>query len=60
MSRLYVIYGLIVIGLMGVADYRGWGLTSINQGRTVPQSVRDNPGSYRPAYGEFRHFTGGK
>ena len=60
MNRLYLIYGLIVIVLMGVADYRGWALSFVNQGRTVPNSVRDNPGSYRPAYGAFRHYIGGK
>ncbi len=60
MSRVYLAYGLLVIGLMGIAEYRGWSLTAGTQGRTVPKSVRDNPGSYRPAYGPFRHFTGGK
>jgi len=60
MIKVYVIYGLMVIGLMSVANYRGWGFFGVSQGRTVPKSVRDNPGSYRPAYGGFRHFTGGK
>ena len=60
MTRLYLAYGLLVVGLMGVAEYRGWSLTAGTLGRTVPKSVRDNPGSYRPAYGPFRHFTGGK
>jgi len=60
MTRVYLAYGLIVIGLMGMAEYRGWSLAAASQGRTVPTSVRDNPGSYRPVYGGFRHFTGGK
>jgi hypothetical protein len=60
MSRLYLAYGLIIIGMMGMAEYRGWSLASAAQGRTAPRSVRDNPGSYRPVYGGFRHFTGGK
>jgi hypothetical protein len=50
----------MVVGLMGTAEYRGWRLTSFNEARTVPKSVRDNPGSYRPVYGGFRRFTGGK
>ena len=29
---------------MGTAEYRGWRLTSVNEARTVPKSVRDNPG----------------
>lgn len=60
MSKLYFIYGLLVLGLMGTAQYEGWRLTSVAEARTVPKSVRDNPGSYRPVYGGFRHFTGGK
>jgi hypothetical protein len=60
MSKVYLVYGLIVIGIMGTAQYRGWRLTSVTTGRTVPKSVRDNPGSYRPVYGGFWHFGGGK
>ncbi|HEY7288666.1 MAG TPA: hypothetical protein VH583_02430 [Vicinamibacterales bacterium] len=60
MAKLYFVYGLIVVGLMGFADYRGWTFPAGTMGQTVPKSVRDNPGSYRPAYGSFRHFFGGK
>ena len=60
MSKAYLLYGLVVIGLMGTAQYRGWRLVSLNEARVVPRTVRDNPGSYRPVYGGFRHFTGGK
>ena len=60
MSKLYLLYGLVVLGMMSTAQYRGWRLTSVAQGQIVPKSVRDNPGSYRPVYGGFRHFTGGK
>ena len=60
MSRMYLAYGLVVIGLMGAAQYQGLRLTSVTEARTAPKSVRDNPGSYRPVYGGFRHFTGGK
>jgi hypothetical protein len=60
MTKLYLLYGLVVVGLMGTAEYRGWRLTSFNEARTVPRSVRDNPGSYRPVYGGFGRFTGGK
>jgi hypothetical protein len=57
---MYLLYGLLVIGLMGTAQYQGWSLSSFTETRTVPKSVRDNPGSYRPVYGPFRRFTGGK
>ncbi len=60
MSTLYLLYGLLVVGLMATAQYEGWRLLPIAEGRTTPRSVRDNPGSYRPAYGGFRHFNGGK
>ena len=60
MSSLYLLYGLVVVGLMATAQYEGWRLTSVTSAQTVPRSVRDNPGSYRPVYGGFRHFTGGK
>ena len=60
MTKIYLLYGLLVVGLMGTAQYQGWSLASVTQTRTVPKSVRDNPGSYRPVYGPFRHFTGGK
>jgi hypothetical protein len=60
MSKVFLLYGLIVIGLMGTAQYRGLRFTSVAQGRAAPRSVRDNPGSYRPIYGGFGHFRGGK
>ena len=60
MTRLYIAYGVIVIALMGAAQYEGWRLSPATMTRTTPKSIRDNPGSYRPAYGGFGHFTGGK
>jgi len=60
MTRFYVAYGLVVIALMGTAQYRGWRFSPATETRTTPRSIRDNPGSYRPVYGGFRHFTGGK
>jgi hypothetical protein len=60
MSKLYLLYGLIVVGTMAAAQYEGWRLTAVNEGRVAPKTVRDNPGSYRPVYGGFRRFMGGK
>jgi hypothetical protein len=61
MIKLYLLYGLVVLGLMATAQYQGWRLTPVAEGRTMPQSLRDNPGSYRPVYGGgFWHFGGGK
>lgn len=60
MRNLYLAYGIIVLGLLGVAEYRGWSLDSVNQLKNVPKSVRDNPGSYRSVYSGYHHYTGGK
>ena len=58
--KLYLIYGLAILGLMGTAQFRGWSLASVNEVKNVPRSVRDNPGSYRSVYGFYHHYTGGK
>jgi hypothetical protein len=60
MSKLYLLYGLIVLGGMATAEYQGWRLTPVGESRIAPKTVRDNPGSYRPVYGGFRHYMGGK
>ena len=57
---LYLLYGLIVLGTLGAAEYRGWSLDSVNEVKNVPRSVRDNPGSYRAIYSGYHHYTGGK
>jgi len=58
--KLYLVYGLAVLGLMATAQFRGWSLASVNEVKNVPRSVRDNPGSYRSVYGFYHHYTGGK
>jgi len=58
--KIYLIYGVLVLGMVGVAQYRGWSLDSMNQVKNVPKSVRDNPGSYRSVYSSYHHYTGGK
>jgi len=58
--KIYLGYGLIVLGLLGTAEYRGWSLNSVSEVKNVPKSVRDNPGSYRSVYGYYHHYTGGK
>ena len=58
--NLYLLFGLIVMGTLGVAEYRGWSLNAVNEVKNVPRSVRDNPGSYRSVYSSYHHYTGGK
>jgi hypothetical protein len=58
--KLYLAFGLLVVGLMGTAQYRGWSMAAVNELKNVPKSVRDNPGSYRSVYSSYHHYTGGK
>jgi hypothetical protein len=58
--KLYLAYGVLILGSVGYAQYRGMSLDSMNQLKNVPRSVRDNPGSYRSVYSGYHHYTGGK
>ena len=58
--RLYLAYGLLVLGGSGYAQYTGLSLDRVNQLKNIPKSVRDNPGSYRSIYSGYHHYTGGK
>jgi hypothetical protein len=51
---------LILLGVVAVAEYRGWSLTSVNELKNVPKSVRDNPGAYRSHYMYYPRHIGGK
>jgi hypothetical protein len=53
-------YGMIVLAIVSLAEYRGWSLNRVDEVLNVPRSVRDNPGSYRSVYGYYHHYTGGK
>ncbi len=57
---LYLLYGLLLLSLTGAAEYRGWSLTSVNEVKNVPKTVRDNPGAYRSHYRYFPRYFGGK
>lgn len=54
---VYVVVALLLIATLAWAERRGWTPTPPTEVRNVPRSVRDNPGSYRPAYHPF--FFGG-
>jgi len=58
--KLYLAYGLLVLGGTAFAQHSGWSLDRISQLNNVPKSVRDNPGSYRSVYGFYHRYTGGK
>ncbi len=56
----YLLYGLALLGLVTMAEYRGWSLTSVNEMKDVPKSIRDNPGAYRAHYAFYPRYFGGK
>ena len=58
--NLFLIYGIVVIAAVSLAEYQGWSLNRVDEVKNVPKSVRDNPGSYRSVYGYYHHYTGGK
>ncbi len=57
---LYLLYGVLLLALVGVAEYRGWSFLSVNEVKNVPKSVRDNPGAYRAHYSHYPRYFGGK
>ena len=59
-TALFVIYGVLLLGVTSVAEYRGWSFTRVNQQRVLPKSIRDNPGAYRSSYGGYSRYIGGK
>lgn len=57
----YAAFGALVLLLLAVAELRGWSLDKTTETLNVPRTVRDNPGSYRPAYlytGSGRYLRG--
>lgn len=56
----YLAYGVLLLGLVGAAEYRGVSLSSVNQLKDVPRTVRDNPGAYRSHYAFMPRYSGGK
>ena len=56
----YLAYGVLLLGLVGVAEYRGMSFASVNEVKNVPRTVRDNPGAYRSHYAFLPRYIGGK
>ncbi len=56
----YFAYGLALLTGLMWAEYRGWSLSSVDQVKNVPKTVRDNPGAYRAHYGFYPRYVGGK
>jgi hypothetical protein len=62
MRRGYLIYGLLVLSILVVAEYRGWSFLPVSQVRQdiVPGSIRDNPAAYRTQFIRNTRYVGGK
>ena len=60
MRLLYLIFGLLLLGSAGYADYRGMSLLRATELKNVPRSIRDNPGAYRSLYRGSNRYFGGK
>jgi hypothetical protein len=58
MTTAYGLFAGCVLAALAWIQFTGWSPFGVSQDR-VPQSVRDNPGSARPAYGT-RSYTGAK
>ncbi|HYR12436.1 MAG TPA: hypothetical protein VEQ60_31905 [Longimicrobium sp.] len=59
--RWYVIFGTVVIALVGLVELRGWApFSNAREGQPAPRSVRDNPGAYRVHYTGSGRYVGGK
>jgi hypothetical protein len=59
-NPIYMAYGVLLLGLLGAAQYTGWSLQKVNEVKNVPKTVRDNPGAYRSHYGGYYRYFGGK
>ena len=57
---IFLTYGIVLLGLVGLAEYTGWSPGRVNELRNVPKTVRDNPGAYRSTYGGYSRYIGGK
>lgn len=59
MTRAYGVFAAVVLALLTWIHFTGWSPANVTEEKGVPKSVRDNPGSYRSAYGA-RSYTGAK
>jgi hypothetical protein len=58
-TRAYGVFAATVVAALAWIHFTGWSPSPATEDRAGPRSVRDNPGSSRPAYGA-RPYTGAK
>ena len=59
-NPLYSLYGVVLLAMTALAQWRGVSFSSINEVKNVPKSIRENPGVYRSHYSWLPHWFGGK
>ena len=59
-GKLFLTYGLLILALVGIAEYRGWSLNTVNEVKDVPKTIRNNPGAYRSHFMFLPRYIGGK
>ena len=59
-NPLFLIYGVMLLGLTGIAEFRGWTFSRVNEQKVAPKTIRDNPRAYRSHYGGYSRYIGGK
>jgi hypothetical protein len=56
----YLIYSMMMLSTATWAEFRGWTMSKVDQGKVAPKTVRDNPGAYRSHYAFYSRYVGGK
>lgn len=56
----YLIYSMGMLTAATWAEFRGYTMSSVNQTKVSPKTVRDNPGAYRSHYAFYPRYVGGK
>lgn len=59
MKRVYPVLAVVTLGWLAWATLYGFSFTDADEVKSVPKSVRENPGSYRSHYRTYyRTYTG--
>jgi len=55
MIRAFTVLGTLLLGGFAWSSYTGWNFSTYEKIRDVPQSVRNNPASYRSVFVRVPH-----
>jgi hypothetical protein len=55
MTRIFSVIGALLLAGLAWSSYTGWNFGTYQMVRNVPQSVRNNPGSYRSVFVRVPH-----